>query len=168
MNTDFPYQLVAFLSKEPLLNEPVYNGSNRWYSQIALKRRFKLNGISEDELFEKLTDFTTKTNSFPIHIGGLVYSDRMSTKVLEVEQTTDLMNFHTHFITFMGNAILSRYPERDGINYLPHITAQYNGKMVIDETLNSNTTVSIDKVFILKDLTNDDSVVYKSFELKRD
>jgi hypothetical protein len=56
MNLEFPYQLTAFLDDEPKIGEPVYYGENGWYPQLALKRRFKTVGISEDELVSKMAE----------------------------------------------------------------------------------------------------------------
>lgn len=126
MNLEYPYQLVAFLDDEPAVDEPVYSGENGWFPQIALKRRFKTAGITEDELLNRLAVYCSDTPSFTIQTKDLTQPDRMPVKVLEVEATTELLDFHNELIAFLGEAILSRYPERDGDNYLPHITAEFN------------------------------------------
>lgn len=167
MNLEFPYQLVAFLDREPTIGEPVYYGTSGWYPQIALKRRFKIAGINEDELLAKLDEYCNKTNAFIIKTKGLTQPDRMPVKVLEVEATFDLMNFHQDFISFMGDNMSSRYPDRDGASYLPHITAEYNGKMVIDDSLFSNKEIQINKIFLLKDIEDENSKVHASFELNQ-
>jgi hypothetical protein len=128
MNLEFPYQLVAFIDKEPTIGEPVYYGTGGWYPQIALKRRFKIADITEDELLAKLAEYCHKTKTFSIKTKGLIQPERMPVKVLEVEPAHDLMNFHHGFISFMGDGMISRYPDRDGADYLPHITAEYNGR----------------------------------------
>lgn len=168
MNFEFPYQLVAFIGREPAIGEHVYYGTGGWYPQIALKRRFKIVGIDEDELLAKLAEYCHKTKAFSIMTKGLVQPDRMPVKVLEVESTSELMNLHKDFISFMGDAMISKYPDRDGDNYLPHITAEYDGKMVIDDSLFSNKDIRINKVFLLKDIEDENSKVHASFELNQE
>lgn len=162
---EFPYQLVAFLENEPSAGEPVYNGENGWYPQIALKRRFKVEGINEDELIEKVAAYVHSRAAFFITTSGLMTPERMPVQVIEVEPVPELMNFHTDFIKFMGSNLQSRYPERDGMNYLPHVTAEYGGKKVIDSAKFVNRNIRITRVWLLKDTESEDSVAYKSFNL---
>lgn len=168
MNFEFPYQLAAFIDREPVIGEPVYYGAGGWYPQIALKRRFKIVGINEDELLAKLAKYCNKTNTFSIKTKGLIQPDRMPVKILEVEPTPRLMNFHQDFISFMGDNMISRYPDRDGANYLPHITAEYDGRIVIDDSLFNNKEIQINRIFLLKDIEDENSKVHASFELDQD
>jgi hypothetical protein len=165
MNPEFPYQLTAFLDTEPAIGESVYYGENGWYPQIALKRRFKTVGITEDELLAKLTEYCGSKEPFGIQTGDLIQPERMPVKVIEVQSAPELLAFHHDFITFMGDAILSRYPERDGANYLPHMTAEYNGEMVIDVDKFTNKSFTIDSIFLLKDVNDENSIAYRHFEL---
>lgn len=165
MNLEFPYQLVAFIDREPIIGEPVYHGTGGWYPQIALKRRFKIVDINEDALLFKLAKYCHETKAFSITTKRLIQPERMPVKVLEVEPASDLMNFHQGFISFMEDGMISRYPDRDGVNYLPHITAEYGGKMVIDDSLFSNKEIQINKIFLLKDVENENSRAHASFEL---
>lgn len=162
---EYPYQLTTFLSREPLLDEPVYNGENGWYSQIALKRRFKIDRIGEDQLISSLRAYCASQHSFTIHTGSLAKPERMPVQIVEVEHSHELIDFHLNFIAAMGSTIESRYPERDGNNYLPHITAEYDGKMVIDPNDFIHKDFTITKVWLLKDVTNQDSHAYKVFDL---
>lgn len=162
---DFPYQLTTFLTHKPQIGEPVYNGQNGWYPQLALKRRFKLEGIDEDELFGKLKEYCSSYSTFTIHTGSLTKPERMPVQIIEVEQSQELMNFHLGFIAMMGDSLQSRYPERDGSNYLPHITAEYDNKMVIDKDAFTNKEFLIEKIWLLKDVADQDSEAYKVFDL---
>lgn len=166
MNLEYPYQLVAFLDNEPAIGEPVYYGENGWFPQIALKRRFKAAGMGEGALLDRLVAHCSNTPSFTIHTKELVQPDRMPVKILEVESTPELLDFHNGLIAFLGEAILSRYPERDGINYLPHITAEFNGQMVIDHEKYSNREFLIDKVYLLKDVHDENSIAHAELSLK--
>lgn len=162
---EYPYQLTAFLSQEPLIGEPVYNGNNGWYPQIALKRRFKIDRIGEDEFISSLQTYCASHRLFTIHTGSLIKPERMPVQVVEVEQSQELVHFHLDFIATMGSIIESRYPERDGDNYLPHITAEYNSKMVIDPDSYTHKDFIITKVWLLKDVADQDSQAYRVFGL---
>ncbi len=164
--SEFPYQLVAFLDTEPAIGEPVYSGENGWYPQIALKRRFKINGIRENELFDMIAEFSSSYYGFAITTNGVTQPDRMPVKIIEVEKAVDIMQFHADFIEFMGENITSRFPERDGDNYLPHITIEYDGKVVVDDSLYTDKQIVIEKIFLLKDETDENSIAYKSFLLR--
>ena len=163
---EFPYQLVAFLDTEPAIGEPVYLGENGWYPQIALKRRFKVENMTEDELFERIEEFTSSYYGFAITTKDVVKPDRMPVNVIEVEKSVDLLQFHADFIEYMGEDMTSRFPERDGENYLPHITLEHDGKTVVDESLYTDKQIVIEKLFLLKDVTDANSVAYKSFLLR--
>ena len=160
MNLEYPYQLVAFLDNEPAIGEPVYYGDNGWFPQIALKRRFKTVDITEDELLDKLATYCNATPGFVIQTKDLTQPDRMPVRILGVEPIPELLNFHNGLIDFLGDAILSRYPERDGKNYLPHVTTEFNGQMVIDHEKYSNRKFLVDKVFLLKDLHDENSIAH--------
>lgn len=162
---EYPYQLTTFLSREPLVGEPVYNGKNGWYSQIALKRRFKIDEVGEDQLISSLQAYCASQRSFTIRTGSLAKPERMPVQIVEVEHSQELIDFHLDFIVTMGNTIKSRYPERDGDNYLPHITAEYDGRMVINPSDFIHKDFTISKVWLLKDVTNQDSQAYKVFNL---
>lgn len=161
----FPYQLVAFLDKQPEVGESVYGGVNGWYPQIALKRRFNVRDMGEDEALERVREYCSLVAPFPISIGRLVKTDRMPVSVLEVEQTEELMNFHRNFIRSFGRKLISRYPERDGDHYYPHITAEYDGKVVIDTSAYAHRQINIDAIWILKDIDDEDSKAYAKFPL---
>lgn len=165
MELEYPYQLVAFLDSEPAVGEPVYGGEKGWYPQIALKRRFRVDGISEDEMLSTITKLCQQTEPLEIYTKLLVKPEHMPVKVLEVEYTNELKDFHLGFISAFGDKLTSRYPERDGENYYPHITAEFWGKMVIDVEEYSNKTFTLRKVCLLKDIKDQDSQAYKYFDL---
>ncbi|MEO6761134.1 MAG: 2'-5' RNA ligase family protein [Candidatus Saccharimonadales bacterium] len=161
----FPYQLVSFLDQEPAIGEPVYGGPNGWYPQIALKRRFRVQGMAEPELLEKIKTYCSSTKPLVINIGKLTKTGRMPVKVLEVEPSDSLIEFHRNFIKLLGQNLISRYPERDGDNYYPHITAEYDGKSVINTELYSDKQITLSRIWLLKDIGSEDSKAYAKFEL---
>lgn len=165
MQIEYPYQLVSFPGVEPAIGEPVYYGTNGWYPQIALKRRFAVRGIDEEELCSRLAAFCKTRASFIIKTTEVVKPVSMPVKVIPVTKTRALMELHRDFIAYMGESIVSRYPDRDGENYLPHITAEYDNKMVIDTTKYTNREFTITKIFLLKDVEDENSVAYRSFPL---
>lgn len=165
MNDHFPYQVVAFLSDEPNINESAYNSPHGWYAQIALKRRFRLEGPAENELIARLQAFAGSTPPLKVVVGDLVKPDRMPVHVLEVENKNELMDFHLTLIKVLQPELISRYPERDGTNYLPHITAEYNGSFIIDVQKYKNRTYSLSRICLLKDGVGEDSLAHYYFNL---
>ena len=165
MSEIFPYQLVGFLDKEPVVGEPVYSGENGWYAQITLKRRFAIESLTEKELFRLVGDYCSSVSPLEIVVGKLVKPKRMPVSVLEVEPTDELLNFHNGFIEALGEYMKSRFPERDGDNYYPHITVEYDGKNVINANLYAEQTFTLYNVWVLKDVTDDSSEAYASFPL---
>lgn len=165
MSPDYPYQLVAFLDDEPQVGEGVYQGEKGWYPQIALKRRFSLTTVHEDELLSLLEEFATITSPLQLQLGQLIQPDRMPVRVIEVNNKDELIRFHLNFIEFMGTNMESRYPERDGKNYLPHITAEYDKKFVIDVDAFVSKVFTIQKICLIKDQEDTDSHVIAYFKL---
>ncbi len=165
MVSDFPYQLVGFLSQQPAVGEPVYGGKHGWYPQIALKRRFKLTGIGEGVLLTMIAQYCTSMQPLHIVVGDYVEADRMPVGVLAVEASKELLTFHTDFIAYFNKHIVSRYPDRDGENYYPHITAEYDGKTVIDIDSVSYHEFLLKSVWLVKDIDDEDSVAFAPFAL---
>lgn len=161
--SEFPYQIVAFLDREPRIGEPVYEGKNGWYPQIALKRRFRGNDLTEDELVKKIDGFFSKLHPLVIQTGGLVKPERMPVQVIEIRNPEELMTMHLELVDYLSDEILSRYPERDGKNYYPHITAEYDSKMVIDVDQYTNKEFTLNSIWLLKDNDQGDSVAIHQF-----
>ena len=109
MSPEFPYQLVCFLGKEPVVGEGVYQGENGWYPQIALKRRFKVTDMDEERLRSALAEFASRHSPLSLQTGELTKPDRMPVRVIEVLNHDDIKKFHLDFIEFMGSRMESRY-----------------------------------------------------------
>jgi len=159
MQLEFPYQIVTFLGNEPAVNEPVYGGENGWYPQLTLKRRFKLNGLSEEVLVESLKQFFSSVGLI-ITTGTMIKPERMPVRVIEIMNQDELKDLHLRLIDSLGDSIISRYPERDGVNYYPHITAEYNDKFVIPVDEYTNKQLPLTNVWLIKDFDDEDSHAY--------
>lgn len=166
MPLEFPYQIVAFLDQQPSIGEPVYYGEHGWYPQLAIKRRFKTNGIEEGELNQKLQTYFEAIPSLSIRCNNLTRPDRMPVEVIEVEQTPEILSLHLGITAMLGDNIISRYPERDGANYYPHITAEYNGKSVIKSDDYTNKDFAIKALWLLKDMADENSIAYARYTLR--
>ena len=166
MTSEFPYQIVAFLDRTPSQGEPVYYGEHGWYAQIALKRRFKAEGIDETQLIGRLTDFFQQTLPFSVRLGGLTQIDRMPVRAIPVDQDEALTALHIGIIEVLGDDTASRYPERDGDNYYPHVTAEYNDEFEIDVSKYEHTEHTIASVWLLKDTDDQNSIAFHEFSLK--
>lgn len=95
------------------------------------------------------------------------------TSVLEILQTTSLMKFHNDFISYMGNKMESRFPERDGANYYPHMTVTWHGEQVINpddyfpaESPAIRATRPIKEICLVKDVEDENSQVLAYFEVR--
>ena len=115
MKLEFPYQIVTFLDREPQAGEPVYYGDDGWFAQVALKRRFKLQGIDESQLVQLLQ--STVTGDIPIKTGLLMKPERMPVRVIDIENQDEIRSLHRKLVTKLGDNVISRYPDREGINY---------------------------------------------------
>ncbi len=165
MELEYPYQLVGFIDTEPKVGEPVYGGEKGWYPQITLKRRFRVENTSEDEMLDIIAQFCQNTMPLEINTKSLIKPDHMPVNVLEVEYTHELKDFHQGFISAFGDKLTSRYPDRDGKNYCPHITAEYWNRMVIDIEAYSNKTFTLKQVCLIKDTEDKDSQAYRYLKL---
>lgn len=161
----FPYQVVAFLDNEPNIGEYAYNSPRGWFPQIALKRRFTLENESEQDVVRALENFASTQQPLEIQVGDLVKPERMPVHILEVDKDDSIIGFHNNLIKVLGENLVSRYPERDGENYLPHITVEYDGKFVVDSDKYKNRKYIFAKICLLKDGEDDDSFAFKYFEL---
>lgn len=167
MVTEFPYQLVTFLGNKPKIGEQIYSSANGWYPQIALKRRFALNDTSEQEFIDELEEYLGNQNTFFITTKQLIKPLDMPVKVIEIERTQAVMEFHRDFIAHFDSMITSKYPDREGDNYYPHITAEYYDRIVIDTEEFIDREFEIDTVCLVKDdPATDDSRAHKYFDLK--
>jgi hypothetical protein len=163
---EYPYQLVAFLNQEPKAGEPIYDGPNGWYPQIALKRRFGLQSITEEQLLEELTRFAANTAVFDVRIGQVGRPERMPVEVIEIQPDQPLMDFHTGFIRLMGEQIVSRYPDREGANYFPHVTLEYWQRRLFDPAPFINTAHQLKRFWLVKDPAGSEATqAFRSFEL---
>jgi len=166
MPLEFPYQLVIFLDKHPAIGEPVYYGEHGWYPQIAIKRRFKIMQGSEEEFLKDIETLFSTVEKFNVGTKALVKTDRMPVRVIEIENSDELVNFHVKIMKFLDGKIESRYPERDGDNYYPHITAEHEGELRIDVQRYSNASFTIKEAYLLKDITDANSVAYANFKFE--
>lgn len=166
MSPEYPYQLVCFLDKYPEIAEGVYQGENGWYPQLTLKRRFQVDEMSEDGVIDSIARFAETQHEFVVNTGKLVQPERMPVRVIEIRNQANLLRLHQDFIRHMGARMLSRYPERDGDNYLPHITAEYGGGFVLDVDAYAQKSFTISRICLIKDQEDTDSHVVQYFDMK--
>ena len=159
MNLEFPYQIVTFLDREPQTGEPVYYGEDGWFAQLALKRRFKLRNDDENHLTQSLQSFFGDTH-INISTGPLLKPENMPVRVIDINNQNELKSLHIKLIAQLGDSIVSRYPERDGENYYPHITAEYGDSFVIPVDQYSNKEFTPNNVWLLKDIDDENSKAY--------
>lgn len=167
MSPEYPYQIVTFIDTQPAIGEGVYQGANGWYPQLTLKRRFKVDNTTDAQLIQQLDEFFAKQTPFSITTGELTLPDTMPVKVLPVVHNEALMSLHLKLIEHLGQTMHSRFPERDGEQYYPHVTAQYAGKFVIDTNRYKNKTFTLVQACLIKDRPDGDSEVIAYFQLRQ-
>lgn len=176
---DFPYQLVVFVSPKPSevphppIGTPIYGGPLGWIPNVAIKRRFSIKEIDESELVSKINDFCSKHMVFGITFTRVIDPDQMPETVIEVSQTPSLIKFHNDFIAYMSNCMESRYPERDGANYYPHMTVTWHGQQVVNpddyfpaKSPANLATRQIKEICLVKDVDGENSQVLAYFDIK--
>lgn len=152
---EYPYQIVTFLSTEPRVGQSIYGDkdSGGWLPQIALKRRFCLHGISETELLTQLEDFCAGYDAFAIRSLALTRLADMPVDSIPLEEPSAASAFHRDVIAHLGGAIVSKYSDREGDNFRPHITAEFWGRRVIDVADYEGLLLPIDRIWVVKDDT---------------
>ena len=88
----------------------------------------------------------------------------MPVEVIEVASVETAAAFHRGFIKFMGDAITSKFPEREDHNFYPHMTVTWDGAVVVDEGAYEGQERLVKYVWILKDDSGDRSA-YRKYEL---
>ena len=160
MDLEFPYQIVTFLGREPQSGEPVYYGEKGWYTQLALKRRFKLQDIDESQLIQLLQPFSESAGQLIIKTGPLVKPERMPVRVIDIENQSELISLHKQLIARLNGDIISRYPDREGDNYYAHITAEHSGALTIPTDDYTDREFTLYNIWLLKDIGDENSIAY--------
>jgi hypothetical protein len=166
---EYPYQVVAFLDDQPEKGQLIYgNESGGWLPQIALKRRFTLKeDINEPAFIERMRDYIATIPEFEIQTGELEKPEHMPVEIISIPEPSDATKFHHQFLEQFGEAIVSKYPDRENDNYFPHITAQYWDKYVIDVEEYQDKTFTIRSVWLVKDAPNEkDTAAFEQFLLR--
>lgn len=162
--TKFPYQIVTFLKKEPELGQTIYSGPKGWLPQVALKRRFTWQG-DESSLVVWLDQLAAKTKPIELNFKDAIKPGHMPVRVVEVEPTEPLMNFHRSI--FGDSRVMSGHPDREGDSYYPHVTIEWNNQLVVDpdQLINSQKLM---KTFWLvsDDKSSEDTQAIHQFHLQ--
>ena len=148
MELDFPYQIVVFVDKVPVVDEPIYKGKNGWYPNMALKRRFKLNHIAEKEFVKELKSLFAGVDAITIKTGELIKPERLPVKVIEVINGAEIIKLHNKILDNFSEKITSRYPEREHDNYYAHITAEHDGDIVFTVDNYTNRTFFTNNIWL--------------------
>ena len=84
----------------------------------------------------------------------------MPVKVIHINNQDELRSLHTSLLHKFHAQIVSRYPEREGENYYPHVTAEYNDEFVIPVDKYVNKSFEQNNIWLLKDVDNENSLAY--------
>lgn len=166
---EYPYQIVTFLDSQPEKGQLIYgNETGGWLAQVALKRRFALKDLDAEAGFiERMRNYYAAMPEFEIKTGKLEKPERMPVEIIPIPEPSNATEFHHDFLKQFGGMIVSKYPEREGENYFPHVTAQYWDKYVIDVEKYQNKTFPISSIWLVKDAPNEkDTAAFAQFPLK--
>lgn len=154
---EYPYQIVAFLDTQPEKGQLIYGDeSGGWLAQVALKRRFALkNPDTESNFITQMRDYYAAMPTFEIKTGQLEKPERMPVEIISIPEPSAATKFHYDFLKRFGEVIASKYPEREGDNYFPHITAQYWDKYVIDPEKYESKIFNVSAIWLVKDGPNE-------------
>lgn len=165
---EYPYQVVAFFDKQPNIGEPVYNGQKGWYPNVALKRRFGLDSIPEEVMLHKFEIFASNANRFDIHFLDITVPAHMPVRVIEVEPTKEVLNIHRDLLGILSHSTISKYPDREGDNYYPHMTMEWHHQEIIDPNQFVGKKKHVNTIWVLKDSdVSSDSEVLAKFNMKQ-
>lgn len=166
MSRSFPYQVAVFIDAQPEVGERVYYGEHGWFPQVALKRRFDVEGIDEAELVSRLGAFLQGEVPFEISLKDAVKSAHIPVRIIEVARDEQLTSFHKRLISALGKDIVSRFPEREENHYEPHVTIEYKNEIVVDPAQFVDRTIPVTSVWLLKDVKDQNSTALVQFQLK--
>jgi len=165
---EYPYQIVTFLDVQPEKDQLTYGDeSGGWLAQVALKRRFALTGMNENQFIQELDEFRADIEPFELKSLTAQKPERMPVEVIMVERPSAADEFHQKFLSHFDRSVTSKYPEREGAAYFPHITAEYWGKRVIEVAKYENRAFPISSVWLVKDAPDEQkTAAFKQFLLK--
>ena len=171
---NYDYQLIALIGAdpEPPIGTPVYGGGPMgWIPNVTVKRRFAVNGIDEKDLLSKLEYFCHHHKPFDITFTRTLKPAHMPVSVIEVSQDPPLISFHNDLIAYLGESIQSKFPEREGPNYYPHMTITWQGEDVVNPgdylpKSGPAEAVHINRLCLIKDVTGENSQVSSYFDIR--
>jgi len=160
---NFPYQIVVFFGHYPNVGDSVYGGTGGWIPNLTIKRRFGLGELTEDRMLARLKELAERTSPLTVSFNKAVRPEHMPVEVVEVVPSAELLALHRALFANFGP---SKFPEREGANFYPHMTISWKGERVVDAAAFENTSQIVDKIWIIKDdEASGDSRVLAGFNL---
>lgn len=105
------------------------------------------------------TDMVAETQPFEITFKHTTKPEHMPVEIIEVEPTEPLIGLHKRFFETLGQ---SKYPEREGDNYHPHMTISWKDKRVIDPHVFEDAVHTVEEVCIVEDKEGDSTVLTRA------
>jgi 2'-5' RNA ligase len=117
------YAVVAFL-RGPREGTTIRIRRRR---HVTIKRRFKLKHIRPATLEALLKKATSNFPAFTIKLGKVdsFRKEGKFTQYLEVRPNRDLLKVHREIVRALGKGIVTREPQFEGRNFVPHMTLRY-------------------------------------------
>jgi len=94
---------------------------------VTIKRRFKLNRIKPAALEALLKKVTSNFPAFTVKLGKVVSfrKEGKFTQYLKVIPNHDLLKVHRGIVRALGKGAVTRDPQFEGRNFVPHMTLRY-------------------------------------------
>jgi hypothetical protein len=146
----YPYQIVTFFDRIPAVGEYIYNPDN-WYPQVALKRRFTLADEHDEAwLLEQLNEFAARQKPLKVTFGEPTRPAGMPVDVLGVTDQS-ATKFHNDVLEFLGENIESKFPVREGANYRPHMTIEWQDQRAVSAGDFAKKSFEVKEFWLVKD-----------------
>jgi 2'-5' RNA ligase len=144
------YAVVAFL-RGPREGATIRIRRRR---HVTIKRRFKLNHIKPAALEALLKKATSNFPAFAVKLGK-VYSFRKEgkfTQYLKVRPNRDLLKVHRGMVRALGKSIVTREPQFEGRNFVPHMTLRYQAAKPIKRWSGLPKSMCLRSLYLLEEV----------------
>lgn len=138
--------IVAFLNEQPtgITLEPPLN------PHVTVKKKFKLIKTTEQELVELLTYNINRLGSRVVITDKSQEYDSSENMILTLKNEDIWTKLHMHFLEVLSPISISRDPQFEGQNYLPHITWKLRGDVNLDPAKLKNKTFEVEYLYLIK------------------
>jgi len=145
---EYAYMIVAFACDFEIgeIVEPPK------YPHLTVKKKFKIIGISEEELINRLQKTTERLGVFKLELGGDKVFDDPAFMIVEVLNAKDWKQLHMTIMKALYKDTESRDPHFEGENYYPHISWMIRNEILLDPKPLHDKSFNISKLYLIERL----------------